>query len=168
MIEVIKTLYSYDSWATERLLNAMGQLTKEQYNEHGCNGPDSIKNVFAQHLSYNYGWIGWLDGQLTPEQSLVQHFKPEDIETVAQAKEKWTEVHKAMHHYISKLPEKHLHEIKPFASEWINLSLPLYDLVINVAVQGIHTRAQIVSGIRRFGLDAGQYEMNRFSLKEKA
>jgi uncharacterized damage-inducible protein DinB len=168
MLETIRMLYAYNTWATELLMPAIGQLTEEQYNAPGCSGHGSIRDTLAHFLNTQRGWFSWFDGSKTPAELINMGLPGADVPTAKEARAIWQTVDTQTSACLEKLNDDGIREV------WTaevpgrpSLSLPLWQLLVHVANHGTHTRAQIVSTIRRVGVAPGDLDLLFFALGQK-
>lgn len=166
MLETIRTLYTYNSWATNLLMPAIGQLTEEQYNASGCSGHGSIRDTLAHFLSAQRGWFSWFDGSKTPAELMSMRLTGEDISTPEKARAMWQTVEAQTQNCVAKLTEEGIRKVWTAEFPGRSMSLPLWQLLIHVANHGTHTRAQIVSAIRRCGGTPGNLDLLFFALEQ--
>lgn len=165
MYDVIKSLYDYNSWAMNTLLNALETAPEHVYEALGCSGHGSVRETLAHLLQAQWGWLSWFDGSLPPEQAYAIKLTDKDIPTPADARARWEPIEKQARALIANLNDEKL------AAEWSwkapsapMVKQPLGELMLHVVNHAIHTRAQIVSAIRRCGHAPGSYDYLWFVL----
>jgi uncharacterized damage-inducible protein DinB len=143
-------------------------LPKEEYNALGCSGHGSIRETLAHMLQAQWGWFCWFDGSLPPEEAYVVKLSADDIPDAASAFVRWQEIDKQTHACINNLNDEKM------KAEWSwsmpNGSagkLPLGEMILHVVNHTIHTRAQIISAIRRTGRAPGVYEYLWYALSQQ-
>jgi uncharacterized damage-inducible protein DinB len=165
MLELVKTYYAYNSWATAQLLDSLEQLSSDELAAPGCSGHGSARDTLAHFMTTQWGWISWLDGSMTVSQSYQVRITGESIDTVAKAREKWRPIDEQATELINGLSEEKLHDVWTWSIPTGGSdSLPLWRLLMHVANHGTHTRAQIVAEIRRAGRDAPNIDFLKYSL----
>jgi len=168
MLELIKTLYAYNSWAAARLLDSLEQLSPAELTAPGCSGHGSLRDTLAHFMATQLGWVSWFDGSLTMSQAYAVRISGDTMDTIAKARERWTPIDKQATDLVNGLSEAKLKDtwswtIPAGGSD----SLPLWRLLLHVANHGAHTRAQIVAGIRRAGHDAPNIDFLNYSLTSR-
>ncbi len=168
MYETIRLLYRYSSWAMQNMFDALEKLSAEQYNAPGCSGNGSTKETLAHLLSTYQGWFSWLEGSKTQDEAMQMKVKEDDIATIAAARKKWELMDQRTHLFLEIQTEESLKVHRSFKSHSGQTdSLPLGELLLQIANHGTHTRAQIVAAIRRAGIDPGNYELLRYLMTRK-
>ncbi len=164
MLELIKTYYSYNSWATEKVLVSCEQLSSEDYNASGCSGNGSIGETLSHLILVQQGWLGWFEKTLELKDA-VKIMTTEKLATLDDAKKRWSIVDKQTVHFVHGLTDDSLKEIRNFTRmNGKQESHPLWKLMMHTANHGTHTRAQIVAGIRRAGHDPGNVDLLNYVL----
>ena len=165
MLELIKTLYAYNSWAAARLLDSLEQLSSAELSAPGCSGHGSIRDTLAHFMTTQFGWISWFDGSMTMSQAYAVRISGDTIDTIAKARERWAPIDKQATALVNGLSEEKLKDTWSWSLPTGGSdSLPLWRLLTHVANHGTHTRAQIVAGIRRAGHDAPNIDFLNYSL----
>ena len=159
MYDVIKSLYDYNSWAMKKLFDALETAPDRAYEALGCSGHGSVRETLAHLLQTQWGWFSWFDGSLPPEKAYAVKLTDKDIPTIAEARAHWNRIDKQTRDLIDSLDDDKL------AAEWswkvpngTAVKQPLGQLMLHVVNHAIHTRAQIVSAIRRCGHAPGTYD----------
>jgi uncharacterized damage-inducible protein DinB len=164
MHEIIEFQFAYAGWATEKLFVVLEKISKEEYNAPGCSGHGSIRDTLAHCLSAEQGWFLWFDKSMSVSDSMAVRLKSEEIETMIQAREHWQAIRQRTERCIRSLTENEMLVIWSAATPRVNIALPLWKFLLHVANHGTHTRAQIVSALRRLGYDPGNYDLFRYAL----
>jgi uncharacterized damage-inducible protein DinB len=175
MLETIRMLYAYNRWAMDRLFQALNQVTEAEYNAAGCSGNGSIRDTLAHLITAQRGWFYWfdgvvkLDGSESMEELMKMRLTGADVPSVGEAKEFWHAVDLLTEKVLARLSEERLTDVWTSSVQGMpSLSLPLGTLLLHVANHGTHTRAQIVSAIRRFDRKPGNLDLLSFALGQSA
>ena len=165
MLELIQLFYKYESWATDKLLTSLAQLSPEQYNAPGCSGNGSIRETLAHLLSTQYSWFSWYDGSMAVTEAIAFKIADEETSTLEAARKRWVINDKKIRQFVGSQTEQSLKEDRSFTlSNGFSSSLQLGRMLLHTANHGTHTRAQIIAGIRRAGHNPGNFEMLNFLL----
>lgn len=160
MHAVIQELYQYNDWATRRLLEAMRQLTPDEYRAPGCSGHGSIRDTFAHLLATQRGWFSWFDGSLPPSEAIAVKIAPDEVDTIDQAQSVAAEVEAQLARCIATLDDDALARVWSWSLPGGRTgALPLWKMIVHVANHSTHTRAQIVSAMGRVGKSPGNLDL---------
>jgi len=166
MLEIIKLYYTFHAWAMTRLLEAMKQLSSEEYKNTEASGHGSIRDTFAHLLRAEWGWFSWFDKSMTPEQVYQLTLRGEEIDTVDEAGRRWAKIHQQEQSVIAGLTEPALKEDWSFKlPNGVSGSLPLWKMMLHVANHGTHHTAQIMAAIRRAGHNPGGGDLIQYLLQ---
>jgi uncharacterized damage-inducible protein DinB len=164
MLEIIKTYYAFNAWATEEVLKSCEQLSQEEYNAPGCSGNGSIGETLSHALMVQLGWFSWFNESMDMKQS-VGLMTTNKLATLQEARVKWPEVNKVTNDFISALSDDILKAERTFVRmNGKQESQPLWKLMMHTANHGTHTRAQIVAAIRRAGHNPGNVDLLNYIL----
>jgi len=164
MLEIIKTYYTYNSWATDRVLAACEQLSLEEYNAPGCSGNGSAGETLSHLIVTQQGWVAWFDKSLEMKEAF-KLILTEKVSTLDEARARWDSVNAATNRFVETLTDDALKEIRHFTrSNGKEESHPLWKLMMHTANHGTHTRGQIAASIRRAGNDPGNIDMLNYVL----
>jgi uncharacterized damage-inducible protein DinB len=166
-LSLIRLFYSYNSWATTQLIDKIVQLDRKELEMPGCSGHGSILETMAHFLTTQWGWFSWFDKSKSVQDSMMLRVSPEEIESPEKLQQRWRDIENQTIACLEKLMEDDLDE------EWsastpggFSMTLPLWKLLLHVANHGTHTRAQIISAVRRLSHDPGSYEFFQFALSQ--
>ena len=167
MLETIKEMYQYNSWATGEVLKTMRGLSSEQYDSPGCSGNGSIHGTLVHLMSTQNNWVLWFNGKIA-EKAQAPKIKTNDIPTVESAEEFWRTLDAETTTFIESLTvEKLLANWSWISPAGSSVSLPLWKILLHIENHGTHTRAQIMSAVRRLGVTPNKTDLVFFELTKK-
>jgi uncharacterized damage-inducible protein DinB len=159
MLEIIKTYYAFNSWATDSVIAACEQLSPEDYNAAGCSGNGSVGETLSHLITVQQGWIAWFERKMDILDA-VKLIMNEKLVTLDEARARWDSVNDETNSFIETLTDDSLKEIRHFTrSNGKQESHPLWKLMMHTANHGTHTRGQIAASIRRAGYDPGNVDL---------
>ncbi|MDP9179307.1 MAG: DinB family protein [Gemmatimonadota bacterium] len=165
MFELIKTCFAYSSWATAQVLDAVEQLTPEEYNAPGCSGHGSIRDTLAHLMAAQWRWLSWFDGSVTATLAQQLNVTGESIDTVGKARERWLGIDTQATECVNGLNDDKLRDLWNWTlPTGRSDSLPLWKLLMHVANHGTHVRAQIIAAVRRAGHQPSNIDFLNYSL----
>ncbi len=164
MLELIKTYYAYNSWATDALLDMCGDLSLEEYYSLGCSGHGSIGDTLSHLILVQQGWVTWFEGS-SEMRDAVKVMTAEKLTTLDEARARWATVREQTDRFVSGLAEHALREIRTFTRmNGKQESKPLWMFMMHTVNHGSHTRAQILAAIRRSGREPKNIDLLNYIL----
>jgi len=151
MLELIKTYYAYNSWATDSTFASCEQLSLEEYNAPGCSGNGSVGGTLSHLILVQQGWLAWFEGT-TDLRDAVKIMDSAPFATLGEARARWTSIDEETNRFINTLTDASVEEIRSFTRmSGKKEAHPFWKLLMHEANHGTHTRGQIIASIRRFG-----------------
>lgn len=143
----ILTLFDYDAWATDRVLETVAALTEEQYTKDLGSSFGGVRGTLVH--TYGAQWI-WL--QRWKGTSPAQIIKAEEIPTFAGLKERWSAWRNDLHAFLDPLTEEQLQSKLTYKDIRGNqYSQPLYHQMQHLVNHSTYHRGQITTMLRQLG-----------------
>jgi uncharacterized damage-inducible protein DinB len=151
----LERLYDYHYWANRKLLEAVSQLTPEQFTQTIAGSYGSIRNTLVHVLSAEWGWLDRCGGPPRGER-----LKGEDYPTLESVVETWTRVERDMRAFLAGLGESDLSREIEFAfGSGPKHSIPMSGLLQHAAMHAAHHRGQVSLLMRMLGYAPGNYDL---------
>jgi uncharacterized damage-inducible protein DinB len=151
----LERLYDYHYWANRRLLEAVSQLTPEQFTQNVAGSYGSIRNTLVHTLSAEWGWLDRCGGPPRGER-----LKAEDYPTLNSVIEMWNRVELDMRAFLARLTEDDLaREIEFAFGSGPKHSIPISGLLEHAAIHAAHHRGQVSLLMRILGFTPGNYDL---------
>ncbi len=143
----LRLLIDYNYWARDRMLDAVAELTPEQFMQPLGSSFSSVRDTLAHICDAERIWIGRLKGEQP------QGFqKPERFPDVAAASNEWSELeHEMCAELVRFGPEGAERAIKYHDLRGNAQSDPLWQMLQHVVNHGTYHRGQITTMLRQFG-----------------
>lgn len=161
----ILTLYAYNDWANQRILQACRSLTHDAYIAAVVPDPGhgSLRGILVHTLDTEYGWR-----MLCQEQRTTPDLTVDDLPTLEQLCERWQLEQAAMQAYLRQLRDEHLHGLLQFTNNqgqprtWV-----LWHILMHVANHGTQHRSEAAAILTGYGASPGELDFTVF-LREQA
>ena len=154
-VKDLERLYDYSYWANRKLLEAMSQLTPEQFARPVADSHGSVRNTMVHVLSAEWGWLGRCGG---PERGAP--LNPSDYPTVAALGDLWNRVEAYLREFLSKLTDEDLARPIEFAIGGTEKrSMPMGELLQHAANHGVHHRGQVSLLLRLLGQNPDNFDI---------
>jgi len=145
--EEARLLFDYNSWANHRSLEAVAQLSDEQFAKPLGSSFSSLRDTLMHVCGGE--WI-WLERFLGRSHSAIPDFS--EIQTVAALRAHWAPQEKALLDYVGGLTQGDLDRV--FEYKTINFGVytnPLWQSLQHLANHGTYHRGQVATMIRQHG-----------------
>ena len=150
MHDDFRSLYAYNRWADDRVLDACRQLSQEQYTQEFSGGWPSVRATLVHLAGATDAWARRLQGE-----TITALATEDELPTAADAARVLSGAHDA---FDRLLPELTRPERLNTIWSYLNLkgqkkSLPLWGVLRHVVNHGSYHRGQLASKLRRHGLE---------------
>jgi uncharacterized damage-inducible protein DinB len=161
-VETIRTLYDYDRWATERVLDTAEGLTTEQWLTPGTAGHGSVRDTLIHLISAHRSWLSIWDGSRTSEEIFAQGFIDRgNYPNVASVRSAWREVDGASQAFIAGLTEADLQRRYTGTFPWSGQrwDFALWQMLLHVANHSTQHRSEAAAMLTAFGHSPGYLDL---------
>lgn len=163
VVELLRTLYGYDGWATHTLLAAAEGLPAELWTAPGGQGTRPMRDTFVHLLATQRSWRSWWDGSLPAEQAIRLTLAPADFADLAAVRSLFDEQRAALDAFVSALTDadanRRLSAITPARQP---VESPLWETMLHVANHGTQHRAEIAAQLSAHGRSPGSLDLMRY------
>ena len=161
--EALRTMYGYNRWATERVLEVAGRLTPEQFLAPGGAGQGSVRDTLVHVLSAQRGWLTWWEGSLSVEEIFRRQLVPADFPDVAAVRAAWEALEQRTQEFVAGLSDAaaarvYAHTL-PDGTAW---RLPLWLMMLHVVNHGTQHRSEAAALLTGFGQSPGDLDLPYF------
>lgn len=149
MPDDLSSLYAYNRWADEQLLEAVRRLTLEQYTEQPAPDCHSIHGTLVHMADATFIWVRRVNGETVSERTAE-----EDVPTLEAAAEFLGRSHNALVELAPSLtPEALASEFAYRDLQGQPRALPLWALMRHLPNHSSYHRGQIISRLMQFGIE---------------
>ena len=161
MKEQLASLYEYGEWIHQRLLNAAGVLTTEQFTRKILPGFGSVHLTLTHILGAEALWFARWQGT-SPKTML----SPQELPTVASIRNRWAELVDERHAYFAALSEAELTAVV----RWTNMrgqsyALPRWQVMLHCANHSTHHRSEVAAMLTELGHEPESTDLLKFYLE---
>ncbi len=156
--EYIRTLYAYNAWANQRILDTAAQLTPEQFVASvGASFP-SVRDTLVHTLSAQWMWLSRWKG-ISPRTAL----NPNEFPDLAAICARWDEVDRDLHTFIGALDEDGLARVVRYTNTkgqpW---AYPLWQLLLHQVNHATQHRSEIAVMLTQAGHSPGEIDLIQY------
>jgi uncharacterized damage-inducible protein DinB len=146
-LDEIRTLYSYNRWATARLLQASQHLSPDALKQDLRTSHSSVRGTLVHTL-----WAEWIWLQRWQGTSPRQVFAEDQFPDVAAIQSRWAEIERDRQDFVAGLTEDRLAGRMSYENlrgqRW---EYPLTHMMQHVVNHSTYHRGQVVTLLRQFG-----------------
>jgi uncharacterized damage-inducible protein DinB len=158
----MKALYDYTHWATDKLLEAVAEISEAQLNDEMSNGIGSIRVTLVHMVSAHRIWRERWQGN-SPHALL----NPGDFPTLEAIRLRWQEEKQRMNDLFATLHDEDLgcqiiYSNTRFPDQ--TLQLPLWQIMLHLLNHDTQHRSEIAMRLTELGHSPGELSMNVFFL----
>jgi uncharacterized damage-inducible protein DinB len=158
--DMLRALYAYNRWATERLLDVAAQLTPEQWRAPGSAGHGSVRDTLVHLIGTQRSWLAWWDGTLPADQAYHLRLDPDDYPDVAALRAAWGQVERATQAFVAGLSDADATRVfsNPLPDGRV-FRLTLGQMMLHVANHGTQHRSEVAAMLTAFGHSPGDLDL---------
>jgi len=158
-LDDVKTGLAYNRWANRRLLDAAGELSREELDRELGGGFGSVRGVLRHLVWGEHGWLRfWKEREFVPE------LTPADLPDLPSIVAAWDRHDAEKAAFVRELTEQTLSAPCPVDEN----AYVLGELIQNVLVHSIHHRGQIVHMLRELGRTPPETGFRHFLTETRA
>src|SRR5438105_3560981 len=105
LANALRTLYGYERFATEQILDTAAGLTDEQLLAPGSAGHGSVRDTILHALTAHRNWLGLCNGSMTAAEAFAQQLDGADFPDVEALRALWRRIDAATQAYLLRLDE---------------------------------------------------------------
>ncbi len=160
----LRALYDYGYWANEKLLEAVSQLTQDEFTQSVAGSYGSVRNTLVHVLSAEWGWLDRCGGAMRGAALVAA-----DYPNVASVAARWKEVEANVRAFLLNLKDKDLGRIIEYSfGKGPSCAMRLGELIHHAAIHGVHHRGQIALLLRALGKVPGNFDILYYYGRDQA
>ena len=154
MLELLHTLFDYNSWATERILSAADKVSDGQFLAPASSSWGGLRGTLVHLMSAEWVWRSRWQGA-----SPTAHLRAEDFPSVPALRVRWREEETAMREFVAKLTEPDLARTIKYTQMRGGVGAePLWQLMIHVVNHGTQHRSEVAALLTEYGQSPGDLD----------
>lgn len=139
MTDMIRTFYAYNTWANERILDKVAELTPEQFVAAGSASFSSVRDTLVHTMWAQWNWLLRWRGQPNPPR-----FDPEEYADVAAIQTRWAEIDVKTHTFVAQVDDATLEAICHYRnSQDVPMAYPLWQQMLHQVNHGTQHRSEV-------------------------
>ncbi len=160
LAEALRTLYGYNGWATERVLDRAAELTPEQLLAPGGAGRGSVRDTLVHLIGAQRGWLSWWDGSVPAEDAQRFKLDPADFPDLAAVRAVWEEVERRTQAFVVGLSDAEVAQVYGRRlPNGADRRMPLWRMMLHVINHGTQHRSEVAAMLTGFGHSPGDIDL---------
>ena len=166
LAEALRTVYGYDRFAYEQVIDTAAGLTEQQWLEPGQAGHGSVRDTILHGLTAHRNWLGLCDGSLTAAQAFSQQLDPADYPDVAAVRALWRQIDAVTQVYLRRLDDAEVASLRGGTFPWSGESFaqPVWTIMLHVANHSTQHRSEAAAMMTAFGHSPGYLDLMGYTL----
>jgi uncharacterized damage-inducible protein DinB len=146
-IESIRMLYDYHYWARDRVMKAAELISDDQFIQSKGVSFDTLQGTLAHLMNSERLWLNrWLGQADQPA------LDPKDFPMLDGVRMYWESIQMHMEKYLKELtPDRLITEIRYTNLKGETLHYPLWQMMQQVILHGVHHRSEAAALLTEFG-----------------
>jgi uncharacterized damage-inducible protein DinB len=155
IIEVIRSLYDYSTWANQRVLDTAEELSEDQFLEEAGPSHGSLRNTFVHTLSGQWIWLERWQGT-----SPAAMLKRSDFPDLASVRTRWETIERDTREYFDGLQPDQLEQVISYTTTGGDAkAYPLWKLIFQQANHQTQHRSEAAVMLTNFGHSPGDLDL---------
>ena len=155
IIEVVRALYSYSTWANQRVLDIAAELSKDQLLEDVGPSHGSLRNTFVHTMSGQWIWLERWQGTSPP--TMLDRADFPDLTSI---RTRWEEIENDTRQYLSRLePDQLEKDISYTTTGGTPGAYPLWQLIMQQVNHQTQHRSEAAVMLTNFGHSPGDLDL---------
>jgi uncharacterized damage-inducible protein DinB len=147
-LQDIRTLFEFDQWATERILDIVAELPEDQYARNMNSSHGGVRGTLVHYYGAEWIWLERWKGS-SPTTSI----KEEDIATFPAIRNKWSALRREIEEFLLSLTDEKLQSSLAYKDLKGNqYTQPLWQQMQHLINHSTYHRGQVVTMLRQLGV----------------
>jgi uncharacterized damage-inducible protein DinB len=154
--ETILNLYNYNYWASARILEAVGQVTEEEFTRPPSYSPYSLRGILVHLLTAEWIWRTRCQERVYPTALLAEA----DFPTLEAIKTRWAVEETKMRAYLATLDDETLGQPLSYqTTSGTPQAEKLGEILTHVVLHGMQHRAELALILTNLGHSPGDIDL---------
>jgi uncharacterized damage-inducible protein DinB len=160
LADAVLTLYGYNHWATERVLDTARELTPEQFHAPGHAGRGSIRDTLVHLIGTQRGWLAWWNGSMSAMEAYAWQADPAEYPDIPSVRALWETVEADTAAFVQTLSDAEIARVYettlPNGAAW---QMVLWRMMLHVANHGTQHRSEVAAMLTQHGHSPGDLDL---------
>ena len=156
--EYLRTLYDYNAWANERILETTARLSGDQFLASAGASFDSVRDTLVHTLSSQWMWLSRWQGT-SPRTAL----SPADFPDLAAIRARWQQVEEDTRAFVAALDDAAPGRVIQYVmTDGASKARPLWQMMVHQVNHATQHRSEVAVMLTQFGHSPGGLDFIRF------
>jgi uncharacterized damage-inducible protein DinB len=149
--DLSRTLYGYNTWANERILDTAMHLTGEQFIAEGSASYSSVRDTLVHTMWAQWNWLRRWRGEPS-----APRFEPAEYPDLSAVRRHWAEIDGETHAFVAGVDDHALDAICRYAnSRNESMGYPLWQQMLHQVNHGTQHRSEVAVILTGYGHSPG-------------
>jgi uncharacterized damage-inducible protein DinB len=164
-VEMVRSLFEYNEWANERLLDAAAQVSEDELARERDGDFGSLQGILMHILGSHIVGLGvW-----KVESAAMAKVEPGRV--VAALRESYKRVHEKLREFVASLTDERLDEAMPLLNpqdgKWRTWERPVWQVALSFGTHAMQHRGEAAMILTALGHSPGQIDYSYFCWREQ-
>ena len=160
-LEMVRSLFEYNQWANEQLLEAAARVDEEELTREREVIFGSIQGLLLHNLASHMSWLMKWTGETPP----VARIEPGRV--MAAIRESYATAHERLQDFLGSLTDARLDEVSPLLDpqedgEWRTWHRPTWQVMLSVGSHAMAHRAEVAMILSALDSSPGEIDYSYF------
>ena len=163
IIEVIRTLYGYSTWANQLVLEKAAELSEGQFLETAGPSHGSLRSTFVHTMSAQWIWLERWQGTSPPAM-----MNEEDFPDLTSIRVRWEEIERDTRRFLDQLEPDQLNNVVSYTTTGGTPgAYPLWHLIVQQVIHQTQHRSEAAVMLTNFGYSPGDLDFVLYLPEQK-
>lgn len=153
-VDVIRLMYGFNTWANERVLARVADLTPGQYTASGSASYSSVRDTLVHTMWGQAHWLSRWQGQ-----GDAPDYDPNDYNDLEFLRARWRELDHDTYAFIARLDEVTLNQLVHYRIRGEAFAYPLWQLMLHQVNHATQHRSEVAVILTEYGHSIGSMDM---------
>ena len=154
----ILTLYKYNQWSNEKILNAAANVSQEQFLADASYPHGGLRGTLTHTLFAEWIWRNRWQGK-----SPTFRIQPEEFPTFEALRTRWMDEEKSLMEFVHSLTDEKLNQVIQYKNtKGLPFEQMFWKMMAHVVNHGTQHRAEAAALLTEFGCSPGDVDMIYF------
>ena len=157
-VETIRSIFGYDSSATEKMLSCCDRLDPAQLTQADDSPHGSIRNQLVHTFLIHKRWLSWADGSLDGAAAYALQADPADYPDIQAIRAMWDGIDEQTRQFLGGMTEQDLHHELRVDQPGFEFAITIEKVMLHIALHSMQHRTETAQSLTRLGVSPGDVD----------